>query len=836
MKRILLISAVVTLSACGSLSSRRLDQAFEAASLAMRRGELVEALNHADRGLASVPSTLQSDRAWRLRLLRAEILLAKPDLKNALAALEQPVPDDAALAALRARHRYLVARSEVVQGRLTDALQALDDVGRLAPDERDLQLDAEVLGGQVRLRLGRWTEAESRLTTAVEQASAAGDRYREVLALNNLGMGKVLRSRCDEALSWFERVLAFEDLDQMLVYLGAMTNAGGCYARLGQFDRAVALQERAVALHRRRGSATYHEQALGELGSTYFLQNDVARALPYFQQAFEIAEKSGNSEDAALWAGNLAAAYVNLGKWDEAERFNDEATRLNPPNRAARRIWYTLYAGHIAAGRRRFQDAKRLFDDALAHEDRQPRVRWAAHEGLAGVAIASGDRRAAAAHFEAALETIERTRSDLLKTDYKLSFLTELIRFYRSYVSMLVDEGSIERALEVADSSRGRVLADRHGVGAPARGRARAFVELAAKSNTALVSYWLAPTRSYAWIVDGRGVQLQALPPSAEIESLVRQHLAAIQNALADPFAANGAGDRLFQMLVGPVLPRLARDAHVVIVPDGALHALNFETLPVSGARRHYWIEDAEIQVAPALSHLALASAARPASPSLLLIGNPTTHDPQFPALRYASTEMANILGHFESDRTRSLQGDRASPAAYREAQPDRFSLVHFTAHAAANLESPLDSAVILAGPRDAFKLYARDVAELPLHADLVTVSACRSAGERAYSGEGLVGFAWAFLRAGARRVVAGLWDVDDRSTADLMDALYGRLAGGEPAPAALRHAKLAMLERGGPPAKPYYWGPFQTFTVSLETAAARGAPASPRPPRRSPA
>jgi CHAT domain-containing protein len=107
-------------------------------------------------------------------------------------------------------------------------------------------------------------------------------------------------------------------------------------------------------------------------------------------------------------------------------------------------------------------------------------------------------------------------------------------------------------------------------------------------------------------------------------------------------------------------------------------------------------------------------------------------------------------------------------------------------------------------------------VADLPLRAELVTVSACRSAGERVYAGEGLVGFAWAFLRAGARRVVAGLWDVDDRSTADLMDVMYERLAAGDTPPKALRAAKLALMTRGGVTAKPYYWGPFQVFTVTL--------------------
>jgi CHAT domain-containing protein len=64
--------------------------------------------------------------------------------------------------------------------------------------------------------------------------------------------------------------------------------------------------------------------------------------------------------------------------------------------------------------------------------------------------------------------------------------------------------------------------------------------------------------------------------------------------------------------------------------------------------------------------------------------------------------------------------------------------------------------------------------------------------------------------------VVAGLWDVDDRSTAELMDAMYTRLAAGDTPPQALRAAKLALMARGGVTAKPYYWGPFQVFTLSV--------------------
>jgi CHAT domain-containing protein len=202
-----------------------------------------------------------------------------------------------------------------------------------------------------------------------------------------------------------------------------------------------------------------------------------------------------------------------------------------------------------------------------------------------------------------------------------------------------------------------------------------------------------------------------------------------------------------------------------------------------------------------------------PPSRSLLVFGNAGAREPEFPSLRFAPVEIANVTRHFRGDRVAAYQAERATPAAYRAAGVGTFGLVHFTAHATANVESPLDSAIVLSGA-DTFKLYARDVADQPLTAELVTVSACRSAGERAYSGEGLVGFAWAFLRAGAKRVIAGLWDVDDRSTAELMDMLYEGIAGGQSPAGALRAAKLELLTRGGTFAKPYYWAPFQLFTV----------------------
>jgi CHAT domain-containing protein len=167
---------------------------------------------------------------------------------------------------------------------------------------------------------------------------------------------------------------------------------------------------------------------------------------------------------------------------------------------------------------------------------------------------------------------------------------------------------------------------------------------------------------------------------------------------------------------------------------------------------------------------------------------------------------------NFAPDRKVVKDGARAYPAAYREAEPARFSWIHFAAHATANRENPLESALILSRHDSDYALSARDVMSVALNADLVTLSACRSAGAKTYSGEGLVGLSWAFLRAGARSVVAGLWDVTDSSTPVLMRDFYEQLSK-DVAPAdALRHAKLQLIHSPMSYRKPFYWGPFQLY------------------------
>jgi hypothetical protein len=144
--------------------------------------------------------------------------------------------------------------------------------------------------------------------------------------------------------------------------------------------------------------------------------------------------------------------------------------------------------------------------------------------------------------------------------------------------------------------------------------------------------------------------------------------------------------------------------------------------------------------------------------------------------------------------------------------QPEGFSYIHFVAHGTASRTSPLDSAVILSKRGDNYKLYARNIIQHPLHADLVTISACHGEGVRTYSGEGLVGLSWAFLRAGAHGVIAALWEVNDNSTPQLMDHLYAEISKGVPPATALHDAKLVLLHSGTVYRRPFYWASFQFY------------------------
>ena len=771
-----------------------------------RRGFTKQAVEVADRGWRQWAGKPGDEWHWKFRLLKAELLLNQRSPARALELIEG---DGGTPSSGESRARYL---ADLGQAKKDPAVveQAFELASHLHYSSLipSIQLKRAALDGYT-------SRSEAFIEEALNLAREQSDRYLEAAALLDLGFLRLNSSRFDEAIPWDERSESVaRAIGANRIRERALGDLGWCYYRLGDFDRALESLSRAASLAREVADEDNLHRWVNDIGNVYYRRREFGLAISHYQEAAKLA-KLVNDESAVIMAlNNLSATSFENGDLASAERYDNEADTLIEKTPDRESILHSrLHTAWIEAAKEQPAQAESSFRVVIDSATRvgNPLVVWEAEAGLARLLHATGRDSEADAEYRRALATIEGEWSRLGEDRHKVTFLAQLITFYQDYVNFLVVRRETERAATVADSARARVLAEKLGVEPGERKTATR----APKAGPVLLSYWLTPVHSYLWLIGPGGISQFVLPGEARIAALVDQYNAAILRG-HDPLARdNPAGRILYDELLAPARGLIPSGASVIVVPDGCLHGLNFETLIVEVPTPHYWIEDVTLAVAPALGLLQPPPARRAAPGKLLLIGDPIAADPAFPPLPHLEREVAVLRRSFPS--LTLLTGQQANPQAYRTEHPGDYSLIHFAAHAVANAESPLNSAVILSRNGEDYKLYAKDLLEQPLHADLVTISACHSAGARSYPGEGLLGFTWAVLQAGARNVVAGLWNADDAATAELMGEFYGRLASGTAPAAALRLAKLKLLKSSGQNRRPYYWGAFQLFTRSAE-------------------
>lgn len=788
---------------------------YDSATKLFQQGEYEAAQQNAARGYEEFRKQTRSEWYWKFRLLLAEVDLFagwRGESAEVDKLLAQAPPAEFRDAAVR--YRILRGYSLFRAKKVREAETALETAAAQAHQigAYELEADAENLLGS---RATTNDRDDTALHKALQIASERHLPYQQAAAWLNLGVRQYQRDLYGDAIPYFEhaaelaRRIGFKQVNSL-----ATVNAAACYREVGDADRALKIHEDVVRAEEKSGVPSTLINAYIDLGTSYLIEQDTTRGIECLRKAVRIAKASDLPVQFVDSASSLAQALESSGRLDEAEHYNGLAFQTCDKKNQRQLAELTLTKAAIAERRGRHGEAIAAFRQAIDMGGGVPAVLWEAHAGLGSVYSGTGDIDDARIHFEQALRVIEQNRADQLKRDYEITFLATLIRFYQRYVSVLMANGDVNAAIEVADSSRANVLT--RSVTAAGTVRSGRLVEhmqhQARVTGNVFLFYWLAPARSYLWVLTGDGVKTVELPDEQTIAQDVDSYLSLVVNEKRDPLTgSNGPGKRLYDTLISPTNGWLPRGAKVVIVPDGALHNLNFEMLVNDAPEAHYWIQDAVVSVAPSLSILQAGGETRAsAERALLLFGDPEPA-PGYPKLPQAAAEVTNVERHFPAGRTALYQGAAATVEHYRGADPKKFANIHFAAHAEPNQQSPLDSAIILTPRPDGYKLYARDVMAIPLTANLVTISACRAAGARAYSGEGLVGFAWAFFQAGARNIVTSLWDVNDTTTAELMERFYARMQAGEPYAEALREAKLSMLATGT--RKPYYWAPFQLYT-----------------------
>jgi CHAT domain-containing protein/Tfp pilus assembly protein PilF len=841
------------------LSCSRADRpqaAFEHAQLTFQHGDLIHSQQEAEAGyrqfLGSSP-----EWAWKFRILQAESLLWRGKYPEVLTLLDSgaltSAPQDTIIPVLTLRG--------IAHARQLDLEAATRD---LAEAERLCAPPAaagcgEVFQGRGLFDLGQnqFSAARRDFELSLSFARERGDRFLEATSLLNLGGVLVKEGRFDEAIDRSDAAYkASAALGAGDIALAAQENVGWAYYRLGDSERALQLLLEAEKRADQLGDVFDQENGLTNVGYIYMDAHDFVQAEQSFQRALILAKLENSKEHVLNALRVLARLALQMGDVKKASEDAEQA--LNIARESGNRLdelYPMLVQGQVAARRGDTATAESKF-----HEVEQDKIcpvflKWEAEHSLARLYEDEKRPDSADREYRAALATFEAARDTVRHEDSQLSFLTNASRIYDDYVRFLVARGKTDDALRWADYNRARTLAE--GLGLLAKGASTGPPplnpqQIAQRAEGTVLFYWLGVKQSYLWAITPQKTSLFTLPPGSEIEAAVQRYRKALGGPQDVLESADQDGRWLYRTLIAPAQALLKKDAKVFVIPDGSLNNLNLETLLVSGPvlsepklseqklsepKLHYWIEDVTIANTSSLRLLGAARAGKDRGREkrdrgLLLVGNSVAPNDKYPELPKAAAQMDSVARHFPAAEQRIFAREQATPAAYLASSPEQFSYIHFVAHGTASRLSPLDSAIVLSklvpsktvlsktapaegnAENDSFKLYARDIIRHPLRADLVTISACYGAGERAYSGEGLVGLSWAFLRAGAHNVVAALWEATDASTEQLMDKFYKELDKGASSDAALRTAKLSLL-RGGGFHNPFYWAPFQLYAGS---------------------
>ena len=369
--------------------------------------------------------------------------------------------------------------------------------------------------------------------------------------------------------------------------------------------------------------------------------------------------------------------------------------------------------------------------------------------------------------------------------------------------------------------------------------------------QTLLLEYHLGEPRSAVWAITDSRVVWRALPSRQVIEKTARELHEAMGSGghKIKTWAFHRLSRELSEMVLKPVVDLLDRP-QLAIVPAGALHYIPFAALPhptspvaagraseTSSGHPEPLLLSHQITSTPSASVLAALRSRRarrtPAESLLALVAAPIlrTDDDRLGGrasraeveatrptkltvpLRHTKKEAEAILTLAEGGDARSAIGFEANREFVLGGGLEDARMVHFATHghlddARGELSGLVLSQFDRTGRRIDGYLWAYEIFQLRLNADLVVLSACETALGEEIRGEGLVGLTNGFLYAGASRIVVSLWKVSDKATARLMEHFYhGLLRRGLQPAEALRQAQIELRAKGF--TAPYYWAPF---------------------------
>ena len=354
--------------------------------------------------------------------------------------------------------------------------------------------------------------------------------------------------------------------------------------------------------------------------------------------------------------------------------------------------------------------------------------------------------------------------------------------------------------------------------------------------NTRLVSSFLSDSLLYQFVV----TRDTLLVVEQAYDSTLAQTIASLRSTLTPEAITQLSQETyrtytqsaawLYQVLLGAVLSSVPVDKpspnplQLIIIADGALGYVPYDILltqpvaPEVPDYRHlsYLLNDYDVSYGYSATWLfqPLEKQASQAPQKLIAFASASSSDElpdESSALVWNRNEVDKVSNHVA---TQLYTGPQAQEQRFKQ-EANQYQFIHLAMHGYADSEDPLASKLVFSSREDTIHhedniLYAHELYDMQLSADLAVLSACQTGSGVLAEGEGILSLARAFAYAGCASVVMSHWAADDESTATLMDYFYQYLAEGKPKDQALSQAKRRFLtEAPAALTHPYYWGNF---------------------------
>ena len=723
--------------------------------------------------------------------------------------------------------------------------------------------------GEVYRVLGQYDQAIEHCTKALVIDEKLGRKEGIANKLNNIGSVYLDWGQYDKAIVHYTKALAiFEELGKQEGVAISSNNIGELYRVWGQYDKAIEYYTKSLTIDeklcRKKGIAI----KLNNIGLVYYAWGQYDKAIEHYIKALAINRELGIKDQIALQLNNIGQVYHALEQYDKAIEYNTKALVIN--EEIGRKDGIALDLNNIGCAYFDLKEYKKAAEYlnksiAIKEELRLTATGTVRRDYLASqlytyqllVSTYIKNSKPASAfniiELSSAKYLIEQMGEKLNEKDIQFEGV-------ENYQKRLNDNTAIINYANINTWLPAQIVVDRNNIFA-VEVEADGVISAINARYTDVISNTVENLRGMKRIPKSEEVKVIEKAENDDFDKIINYYRLLLSKQRLTPQEGETVryiGSELYKFLFGSIEAQLEGKDELIIIPDGVLSFLPFETLIMPDGR--YLIEKYHIKYTQSLAVSEIIASRHYSQDRkpLLAFGGAVYDEVSYQAdivqsekqLEYLTNETLVALSRGLSMRETysslgfpewaNLPGTLTEVNAIkelikgtdiytgksvdeskvkslsREGVLKRFKVLHFATHGLVVPEIPELSAIVLSlskeeSDEDGY-LTMKEIVGLDINADFVNLSACETGLGKIYGGEGVVGLTQSFLIAGANGLSVSLWQVSDESTMKFMTGVYRLVQEkGMGYDRAITEMKRAFLKGSNNEsyASPFYWAPF---------------------------